>query len=296
MTSSVPNDAPHTATDFADVVANATPQAEAVGVRRLFLVRHGQTTSNAIHALDTALPGADLTELGRMQATEAGTTLAERTQRARILSSQAARAQQTAVNVAHAFAAAGGHVSGVGRDGSEALPSALLLDDATAQHMIKSPHATAAAAGEVRALPGVAEIAAGDYEMRNDEDAHEHYHRILGEWLYGQRTTRVPGGETGEEVLLRYLKPLLVALAEHAERGEEDLALVSHGAVIRLAAGLLGNVPGEWAFGHYLPNAHMVELEIPEKLPGIVEGHPDELEALTGTFRLRAWGLHGTPE
>lgn len=264
--------------------------------RRLFLVRHGQTTSNAIHALDTALPGADLTDLGREQATEAGRILATRTRKARILSSQAARAQQTAVNLAHAFAAEGGQVCG--RPGAEdaGLPSSLPLDDATAQRMIESPRATAKMAGLVRALPGVAEIAAGDYEMRNDEDAHEHYHRILGEWLYGERTSRVPGGETGEEVLLRYLKPLLRALAEHSEAGDGgDFVLVSHGAVIRLAAGLLGNVPGEWALAHYLPNTHMVELEVPEALPEIVEEHPSELKALAGTFRLKAWGLHGLP-
>lgn len=35
---------------------------------RLLLVRHGQTTSNVGHHLDTAVPGADLTPLGRRQA------------------------------------------------------------------------------------------------------------------------------------------------------------------------------------------------------------------------------------
>lgn len=35
---------------------------------RLYLARHGQTTSNVIRALDTAAPGADLTDLGRKQA------------------------------------------------------------------------------------------------------------------------------------------------------------------------------------------------------------------------------------
>lgn len=282
----------------AEFTGAAQPAGTATkSARRLFLVRHGQTTSNAIHALDTALPGADLTELGREQATEAGQIVATRTQRARIFSSQAARAQQTAVNLAHAFATAGGQVCGQSVAHKAGVPSSLSLDDATALRMIDSSQATAAAAAAVRAIAGVAEIAAGDYEMRNDEDAHENYHRILGEWLYGQRTSRIPGGETGEEVLLRYLRPLLVALTEHVESGENaDFVLVSHGAVIRLAAGLLGNVPGEWALAHYLPNAHMVELEIPAELPEIVEDNPRELEALVGTFRLKAWGLHGTPE
>ncbi len=34
---------------------------------RLLLIRHGQTSSNVIHALDTAEPGADLTDLGLAQ-------------------------------------------------------------------------------------------------------------------------------------------------------------------------------------------------------------------------------------
>jgi broad specificity phosphatase PhoE len=37
-------------------------------VRRLLLLRHGQTTANVAGALDTAVPGADLTVLGRRQA------------------------------------------------------------------------------------------------------------------------------------------------------------------------------------------------------------------------------------
>ncbi|MGJ9403532.1 histidine phosphatase family protein [Arthrobacter sp. KK5.5] len=39
-----------------------------MGDIRLVLVRHGQTTSNVGQNLDTAAPGADLTDLGREQA------------------------------------------------------------------------------------------------------------------------------------------------------------------------------------------------------------------------------------
>lgn len=35
---------------------------------RLLMIRHGQTPSNIAHALDTAVPGAGLTDLGRVQA------------------------------------------------------------------------------------------------------------------------------------------------------------------------------------------------------------------------------------
>lgn len=34
---------------------------------RLILIRHGQTTANVDYRLDTAIPGADLTDLGRRQ-------------------------------------------------------------------------------------------------------------------------------------------------------------------------------------------------------------------------------------
>ncbi len=62
---------------------------------RFALVRHGETPSNIDHLLDTAHPGADLTELGRTQAQEAGRNLSERGY-TRIYSSHIARAIQTA--------------------------------------------------------------------------------------------------------------------------------------------------------------------------------------------------------
>jgi probable phosphoglycerate mutase len=66
---------------------------------RLLLVRHGQTSGNTRRALDTALPGPPLTELGQEQAR----TLAERLGGEPIVAvyaSQAIRAQQTAAPLA----------------------------------------------------------------------------------------------------------------------------------------------------------------------------------------------------
>lgn len=45
---------------------------------QLFLLRHGQTHGNTIGALDTAYPGADLTELGVRQAEAAALALGDR--------------------------------------------------------------------------------------------------------------------------------------------------------------------------------------------------------------------------
>jgi broad specificity phosphatase PhoE len=68
---------------------------------RLLLVRHGQTHSNIGHALDTAFPGAELTDLGHRQAQRLAASLAgERIDL--VAASTLLRAQQTAAPVAEA--------------------------------------------------------------------------------------------------------------------------------------------------------------------------------------------------
>ncbi|SDT19255.1 histidine phosphatase family protein [Microterricola viridarii] len=66
---------------------------------RLFLIRHGQTPSNVIGALDTAVPGPALTELGMQQASAIGELLGAEPIAAVYASSQL-RAQQTAAPLA----------------------------------------------------------------------------------------------------------------------------------------------------------------------------------------------------
>jgi len=68
---------------------------------RLILVRHGQTSSNVGHHLDTAAPGADLTDLGREQARALVQALAGEPISA-IYASDLVRTQQTAAPLAEA--------------------------------------------------------------------------------------------------------------------------------------------------------------------------------------------------
>ncbi len=71
---------------------------------RLYLVRHGQTPSNVAGALDTALPGAPLTALGREQARGVGADLAGASVAPSVvLSSEADRARETAGFIAGAL-------------------------------------------------------------------------------------------------------------------------------------------------------------------------------------------------
>jgi aldehyde dehydrogenase (NAD+) len=70
-------------------------------------------------------------------------------------------------------------------------------------------HQTAAPTAEDRGLAltqldGLEEIAAGDFEMRSDHDAVAGYIGTVATWLEGDLTHRMPGGETGEELLGRF--------------------------------------------------------------------------------------------
>ncbi|WP_454050774.1 histidine phosphatase family protein [Cellulomonas sp. Marseille-Q8402] len=66
---------------------------------RLHLVRHGQTSSNLVSALDTAAPGAPLTAEGRRQARAVGDVLAAEPLDA-VYASTLDRARETAAEVA----------------------------------------------------------------------------------------------------------------------------------------------------------------------------------------------------
>lgn len=69
---------------------------------RLILIRHGQTGANVHRQLDTAVPGAPLTELGRQQAAELVTALAGEPIEA-LYVSNLVRTQQTAEPLAEAL-------------------------------------------------------------------------------------------------------------------------------------------------------------------------------------------------
>lgn len=263
---------------------------------KLYLVRHGQTTSNTIHALDTALPGADLTELGREQAADVGRILAERAERPlHVMSSLAARAQQTAVLLADSFNVAGGELASTA-DGSEfasrfAGRGLSPLSDATSTGFGFSHSAG------VSTIDDISEISAGELEMRNDEDAHEAYHRVLFEWLTGDLSSQVEGGKNGTEIMNAYVPQILSVL--RALPVDTDVAVVSHGAIIRFIARFLGGVDPEWAFTGYLANTHFVALDVPEnveELADTVGAEGQNVDAAEGAFQVDQWGMLGQPD
>ncbi len=182
---------------------------------RLLLIRHGETPSNLARLLDTARPGAELTERGRRQAAALPAALADEPIEL-LYASTLVRTQLTAAPLAEALGL------------------------------------------EVRIREGLRELEAGELEMRGDDEAGALYMRTAFAWSVGDTERRVPGGESGTQALARFD----AVVAEAAASGAGTVALVSHGAAIRMwAAARVENVDVPFAATHPLDNTGVVILE-----------------------------------
>lgn len=109
---------------------------------------------------------------------------------------------------------------------------------------------------EPRVRPGVREIQAGDYEMAPDDASWDAYLGVLYRWFDGEPAARIPGGESGLEVMARY-DAVVAEAAEH-----DSAAIVSHGAVIRAWTGArASNVDRPFIAGSRLFNTAVIVLE-----------------------------------
>ena len=199
---------------------------------RLLLIRHAETTANAQRLLDTAPPGTDLSDRGRLQAEELVDALAD-VQLDAIYVSDLVRTQQTAAPLA-------------------------------------------AARGVVPLVrPGVREIQAGEYEMAPDHGSWGGYLAMLYRWADGEPDARIPGGESGTEVLARY-DAVVAEAAQH-----EAAAIVSHGAVIRAWTGArAANVDRAFVAGTRLYNTAVI----------VLGGSPD------AGWRVETWANEPVPQ
>lgn len=99
---------------------------------------------------------------------------------------------------------------------------------------------------------GIREIQAGDYEM---SEVWEPYVEAIVAWgidLEG----RIPGGESGTEVMARFNG----VVQEAFDAGYETVALVSHGAMIRTWAARVGALTPEFLKEAQLHNTLVVEV------------------------------------
>ncbi|MCW2829570.1 MAG: histidine phosphatase family protein [Aeromicrobium sp.] len=106
--------------------------------------------------------------------------------------------------------------------------------------------------------PGLREIAAGDVEGHTDHDSVHQYVSTLLSWCEGHLDVRMPGADTGHEVIARFDE--VVAQAE--DLGVDTVAFVSHGAMIRAWCAARGdNIDLEFVSTHYVVNTGIVVVE-----------------------------------
>ncbi|MFJ6560396.1 histidine phosphatase family protein [Streptomyces sp. NPDC091412] len=178
------------------------------------------------------------------------------------------RHAQTPSNVGHLLDTRipGPGLTGLGERQAAALPRALAGEDIEALYastLIRT-QLTAGPLAAVRGLDvivrdGIREVSAGDLETEpGDSERGQVYMRTLLGWAAGDTRTRMPGGESGTEVLARYD----AVVAEATADGAGTVAMVSHGAAIRLWTAVRArNLDAEFAATHPLENTGVVVLQ-----------------------------------
>jgi len=115
---------------------------------------------------------------------------------------------------------------------------------------------------EIEVLEGLREIEAGALEKLTDRESHLRYLGTVFAWTAGELDRRMPAGPSGRDFFERYDDSIARIAAAATTRGEDAVAVVSHGAAIRVWTGLrAANVEAEFAARHVLANTGIVALE-----------------------------------
>lgn len=174
---------------------------------------------------------------------------------------------QTPNNVLGALdtAAPGAGLTALGQMQAEAVPAALAGEQIAGIHVsgLVRTHLTAAPLVTATGLAprehhGLNEIAAGDLEMHTDRQAVHTYIECAERWAGGDLAPALPGGEDGYTFRARYAEAIETIAALHPE--DATVAVVSHGAAIRVYAAMVAQI-GETGVEDYgLANTGMVTL------------------------------------
>lgn len=181
-----------------------------------------------------------------------------------------ARHGQTASNVVHRLDSRppGAPLTELGHEQAQILARRLggvdlaAIVSSVAVRAQQTAEAVASAAGmAVQVRADLQETDAGVLEDRSDSAAHEEFVRVYGAWHDGKLDERIPEGESGREVLDRFVPVVERLRAEYLGSGTRSVLVVSHGAAIRLVAAHLAGVNGAFAASYSLPNTGIVMLQ-----------------------------------
>lgn len=141
-------------------------------------------------------------------------------------------------------------------------PPALLAHSVALRAAQTAAEIAAATGLEPVQFEGLHEVQVGELEMRNDDDAITEFESVYQRWHAGELHVPMPGGESGDEVLDRYVPVLTQLRMRYLDDAAwpGDIVVVSHGAAIRLVAAVLAGVEGTFALDHHLANTESVVL------------------------------------
>ncbi|AXJ09239.1 histidine phosphatase family protein [Arthrobacter sp. PM3] len=115
---------------------------------------------------------------------------------------------------------------------------------------------------DVEVLAGLREIEAGALEKLTDHESHARYFGTVAAWTAGDLDRRMPAGPSGHDFFDRFDASIDRIAAASDAAGSGTVAVVSHGAAIRVWAGRRAvNVGPEFAIRHVLANTGIVALE-----------------------------------
>lgn len=165
----------------------------------------------------------------------------------------------------HVLSDDGGWLTETGREQSKELAAALTgrriasIYSSTLSRAVESAEAAADVLGiRAKAIDGLEEFSAGTLSGRPHDDPE--LRAVFDEWIAGNLEARIPGAESGEEVLARF-RSALESIAD-LHRGETVLVF-SHGGVMSFVLPRLsGNVRNDLATRMFLPNCALAEIEV----------------------------------
>ena len=114
----------------------------------------------------------------------------------------------------------------------------------------------------VEVLEGLHEIEAGSLEKLTDRESHMRYVGTVFAWAAGDLDRRMPAGPNGHDFFARFDASIASVVAAAASGDPGAVAIVSHGAAIRVWTGLrAANIEPGVAARHMRANTGRVALE-----------------------------------